>query len=100
MPLGFTKQPITQDTSAIVGLMAAFVPLAALSCRLVRWRSRPAGSPWCGALLATDMLRIHGDRDSLLASLAAHWADQQLQIDTTPKPVVRPIRRRSRPPNS
>ena len=26
------------------------------------------------------MLRIHGDRDSLLAALTAHWADQQLQI--------------------
>ena len=26
------------------------------------------------------MLRIHGDTGSLLAALAAHWADQQLQI--------------------
>ena len=25
------------------------------------------------------MLRIRGDRSSLLAALAAHWADQQLQ---------------------
>ena len=26
------------------------------------------------------MLRIHGDKGSLLAALAAHWVDQQLQI--------------------
>ena len=26
------------------------------------------------------MLRIHGDRDSLLAALTALWADQQLRI--------------------
>ena len=43
------------------------------------------------------MLRIHGDRASLLAALAAHWADQQLQIPTALKPVVQPIRRRPRP---
>jgi hypothetical protein len=43
------------------------------------------------------MLRIHGDRVSLLAALAAHWADQQLQIPTALKPVVQPIRRRPRP---
>ena len=30
------------------------------------------------------MLRIHGDRGSLLAALAAHWADQQLQIHRPP----------------
>jgi hypothetical protein len=44
------------------------------------------------------MLRFHGTRDSLLAALAAHWADQQLQIPATLKPAVRPIRRSSRPP--
>ena len=43
------------------------------------------------------MLRIYGDRASLLAALAAHWADQQLQIPTAPKPEVQPIRRRPRP---
>ncbi len=43
------------------------------------------------------MLRIHGDRVSLLAALAAHWADQQLQIPTALKPAVQPIRRRPRP---
>ncbi len=42
---------------------------------------------------ATAMLRIHGDRNSLLAALAAHWVDQQLQIPAPLKPQVRPIRR-------
>jgi hypothetical protein len=42
------------------------------------------------------MFRIHGDRDSLLAALLAHWADQQLQIPPTLKAVVRPIRPRHR----
>ncbi|MCT0217343.1 hypothetical protein KQ298_13570 [Synechococcus sp. CS-1330] len=39
------------------------------------------------------MLRIHGDRNSLLAALAAQWVDQQLQIPPPFKPQVRPIRR-------
>ena len=43
------------------------------------------------------MLRIHGDRNSLLVALAAHWADQQLQIPPTLKPQVRLIRRRPEP---
>jgi hypothetical protein len=43
------------------------------------------------------MLRFHGTRDSLLAALAAHWADQHLQIPVSLKPAVRPIRRSSRP---
>ena len=42
------------------------------------------------------MLRIHGNRDSLLAALTAHWAEQQLQIPTSLRPVVRPIRRQPR----
>jgi hypothetical protein len=37
------------------------------------------------------MLRIHGDRFSLLAALTAHWADQQLQIPPTLRPIVRPL---------
>ena len=41
------------------------------------------------------MLRIHGDRNSLLAALTAHWADQQLQIPQALRPVVRPITRSS-----
>ena len=44
------------------------------------------------AISANVMLRIHGDRDSLLAALAAQWADQQLQIPSMLKPAVRPIR--------
>jgi hypothetical protein len=32
------------------------------------------------------MLRIHGDRSSLLAALTAHWADQQLQIPQALRP--------------
>jgi hypothetical protein len=43
------------------------------------------------------MLRIHGDRCSLLAALAAHWSDQQLQIPTALKPLVQPISRQSQP---
>ena len=39
------------------------------------------------------MLRIHGDRSSLLAALAAHWAEQQLQIPPSLLPVLRPIHR-------
>ena len=42
------------------------------------------------------MLRIHGDRSSLLAALAAHWAEQQLQIPPRLRPVVRPIHRQPR----
>jgi hypothetical protein len=42
-----------------------------------------APSAWI-RLVASDsnlsMLRIQGNRDSLLAALIAHWADQQLQI--------------------
>ena len=37
------------------------------------------------------MLRIHGDRISLLAALTAQWADQQLQIPQPLRPVVRQI---------
>ena len=43
------------------------------------------------------MLRIHGDRNSLLAALTAHWADQQLQILQELRPFVGPITRSSRP---
>jgi hypothetical protein len=43
------------------------------------------------------MLRIHGDRDSLLAALTARWAEQQLQIPQPLRPVVEPISRWTRP---
>ena len=78
---------------APVLLIAVVVPLVARPCRLLRWRSGPARSGWRAALSANAMLRIHGDRNSLLAALAAHWVDQQLQIPPPLKPQVRPIRR-------
>jgi hypothetical protein len=43
------------------------------------------------------MLRIHGDRNSLLAALVAHWAEQPLQPLQPLRPVVRPIRRQPTP---
>mgnify|MGYP006283432415 CR=1 FL=1 len=43
------------------------------------------------------MLRIQGDRASLLAALTAQWADQQLQIPQPLRPVSHPIRRSPRP---
>ena len=43
------------------------------------------------------VLRIHGDRNSLLAALTAHWAEQQLQIPQPLRPVVAPINRWTRP---
>jgi hypothetical protein len=49
-----------------------------------------------GSLFSQVMLRIHGDRDSLLAALTAHWADQQLQIPQALRPVVAPLSRRPR----
>jgi hypothetical protein len=44
------------------------------------------------------MLRIRGDRTSLLAALACHWADRQLQIPPA-SPTRQPRRiRADRPP--
>jgi len=39
--------------------------------------------------IPSAMLRIHGDRLSLLAALAAHWADQQLQLPAAPRSTGR-----------
>ncbi|MFM7753092.1 MAG: hypothetical protein ACKO58_01675 [Cyanobium sp.] len=66
------------------------MPVVVASCRIdsAGWISRVA-SDFCHA-----MLRIHGDRNSLLAALTAHWADQQLQIPQPLRPVVGPITRR------
>jgi hypothetical protein len=50
-----------------------------------------------GVHAAHVMLRIHGDRASLLAALTAHWANQQLQIPQALRPVVAPLSRRPRP---
>ena len=44
------------------------------------------------------MLRIHGDRASLLAALTAHWAANQLQLPQAIRPVVRPLSRRPSTP--
>lgn len=41
-----------------------------------------------------SMLRIRGDRRSLLAALAAEWAERQLQL---PIPNCRPSQRLGRP---
>ena len=39
-------------------------------------------------------VKVHGaGKGSLLAALAAHWVDQQLQIPPPLKPQARPIRR-------
>ena len=43
----------------------------------------------------TPMLRIHGDRRSLLAALTAHWAEQQLQIHQPLRPQPRALTERS-----
>jgi hypothetical protein len=43
------------------------------------------------------MLSIHGDRNSLLAALTAHWAEQQLQIPQPLRSLVAPINRWTRP---
>ena len=43
------------------------------------------------------MLRLHGDRNTLLAYLMAQWAEQQLQIPQRLRPHVRPPIRRPRP---
>ncbi len=40
------------------------------------------------------MLRIHGDRLSLLAALTAHGAEQQLQIPRPPGPEPRVMKRK------
>ena len=77
--------------------IAAVVPLVARPCLLLRWRWGPARSGWRAALSANAMLRIHGDTGTLLAALAAHWVDQQLQIPPPLKPQVRPIRRLPEP---
>ncbi|MFN9610695.1 MAG: hypothetical protein ACK546_00860 [bacterium] len=43
------------------------------------------------------MLRIHGDRNTLLAQLMAPWAEQQLQIPQRLRPGLLPPIRRPQP---
>ena len=42
------------------------------------------------------MIRIHGDRLSLLAALTSHWAEQQLSLPAQPTSSPSPLRRTSR----
>ncbi len=43
------------------------------------------------------MLRIHGDRNTLLAHLETQWAEQQLQIQQRLRPHELPPIRRPQP---
>jgi hypothetical protein len=43
------------------------------------------------------MLRIHGDRNTLLAHLMARWGEQQLQIPQRLSPHLLPAIRRPQP---
>ncbi|MCP9815074.1 hypothetical protein KBY76_00130 [Synechococcus sp. GreenBA-s] len=45
-----------------------------------------------------SMVRIHGDRLSLLAALTAHWAEQQLQIPKPLRPAPRTLQRQQARP--
>ena len=93
-PQSAADRPRHISAAAIDGRGCAIGCPALSPSALAKWAGqiRLVGSPFSHA-----MLRIHGDRDSLLAALAAHWADQQLQIPAALKPVVQPIRRRPRP---
>jgi hypothetical protein len=42
------------------------------------------------------MIRIHGDRLSLLAALTSHWAEQQLSLPARPASSPSPLWRSSR----
>ena len=59
--------------------------------------SPSAVAKWAGQIrllsspFSHAMLRIHGDRSSLLAAPTAHRADQQLQIPQALRPVVAPL---------
>ena len=75
-------------------MIGAVVPSVAGRCRFLPPGFLGAESAWWPALTPTAMLRIHGDRNSLLAALTAHWADQQLQIPQPLRPLVGPITRR------
>jgi hypothetical protein len=67
-------------------------PGCAIRCWLLSLSALLAPSIWIRLDASTSnrfMLRIHGDRDSLLAALLAHWADQQLQIPPSLRAVWR-----------
>jgi hypothetical protein len=77
-------------------MIAALVPFAPSGCR-PRPRSLQRKDQADGQQFHLPMLRIHGNRDSLLAALAAHWAEQQLQIPGRSLPALRPQIRQPRP---
>ena len=81
------------SSGAIDGRGCAIGCAALSPSALAKWAGqiRLVGSPFSHA-----MLRIHGDRSSLLAALTAHWAVQQLQIPQALRPVVAPLSRRPR----
>ena len=92
-PQNATDRPRHSSADWLDGLSCAIGYLALSPSALVE---RAGPIRLLGSLFSQVMLRIHGDRASLLAALTAHWADQQLQIPAALKPVVQPIRRRPR----
>jgi hypothetical protein len=78
-------------------MITALVPFDAGRCRFPSADRRRPNQAEEQRFPPLVMLRIHGDRNSLLAALTAHWADQQLQIPQALRPVVGPITRSSRP---
>jgi hypothetical protein len=81
----------------------------AIGCAALSLFPLGQGASWIRLVGSSDshrMLRIHADRDSLLAALIADWADQQQQIPQALKPQVKPpsttmrVRRQPRKPSS
>jgi hypothetical protein len=77
--------------------MGAAVPFVAPHCLPQPGAITGREQAWGQSVHHPAMLRIHGDRNSLLAALTAHWAEQQLQILQPLRPVVAPINRWTRP---
>lgn len=77
-------------------MIAAMVPIAPSGCR-THSRSFQEKGQADDQQSHLPMLRLHGNRDSLLAALAAHWAEQQLQIPPRLRPELRPLIRQPRP---
>jgi hypothetical protein len=61
------------------------------------WGHQMAGTGLDSAIPHHAVLRIRGDRHSLLVALTAHWAGQQVQFPQPLRPVVVPINRWTRP---
>jgi hypothetical protein len=60
-------------------------------------RLQPVGSIMLRVSETAMMLRVHGDRNTLLAHLMAQWAEQQLQITQRLRPHLLPPIRRPQP---